>query len=165
MGDVKTAIEPHVRDRILIHVRENGRASAAMLKSILEHINDASEGDRGLDAMTAEAAGLVPQGYWRDLYSFGAQYAPRGRLGTVWVAPPLTASINAAVEMVSRALPDAYLEIGVGAHKEGRRISTAFVRLGDHDIGECWEAATAPLAICAALLSALIAQAEQGASQ
>lgn len=156
--------EPHVRDRILIHVRENGRASVGTLKSILGHVKSAQEGDRGLDAMMAEAVGLVPQDYWRDLHSFGAQYAPRGKLGTAWIAPGLTASIDAAAEMVSRALPDAYLEVGVGAHKDGRRISTAFIRLGDHDLGECWEAATAPLAVCAALCSALIAQAEQGGS-
>ena len=77
--------------------------------------------------------------------------------------PMFTGSLDYATEMVGRTLPDACLQIDVGAHRDGRRICMAFILLGDHDLGACWGAATAPLAICAALLSALIAQAEQGA--
>ncbi|UYW32463.1 hypothetical protein [Methylorubrum extorquens] len=77
-----------------------------------------------------------------------------------WRLTHPTVSVDAALLLTEHALPGACTEVTLNASKDGRRISTAFIRLGDHDIGECWEAATAPLAICAALLSALLAQAE-----
>jgi len=78
-----------------------------------------------------------------------------------WCNHPPTVSTDAALCLVEQALPEASIEVTVGAHREGRRVSTAFIRLGDHDIGECWEAATGSLAVCAALCSALIAQAQE----
>ncbi len=74
----------------------------------------------------------------------------------------VTRDIDAAVALAEAVLPGASIEVTIGAPKEARRISTAFIRRGDHDLGECWEAATGPLALCAALCSALIAQVDGG---
>lgn len=137
------------------------------LKGLRERLQTEAAWDRTLDADLAEALGHGIE--WRSARFTGDQHpviswkAPHSYAGMREPCPMFTASLDAAATLANGTLPGACTEVTMIAQREGRRIITAFMRLGDHDLGECWKAANGPMAICAALLSALITQAEQGA--
>lgn len=71
--------------------------------------------------------------------------------------PPLTTSLDAAVALVAEMLPGAFWETGTSQFDRQGRHANAFVWCRDEPSHEAW-AATPPLALLAALLSALLSQ-------
>jgi hypothetical protein len=123
-------------------------ASGAKLGDLLERVEKATGPDRELDFALALA--FTPGGYrWPDERG-GAIMWPDGR-GSFGVAEPdcLTASLDAAMALVERVLPGWDWIIG---HTNGGL--TVHAQLGPNEMafGD-----TAPLALLAALLKALIA--------
>ena len=68
--------------------------------------------------------------------------------------PRLTGSLDAAVALVETVLPGAHWDVQAGG--------CAWIRVDDADIGDAWNLATPALALCAALLTAILARAGDG---
>ena len=132
--------------------------TADVLKDLLARVEAAPGPDRELDARIfialdrpAHAAmddDLIPQ--------------PDGLIGipghkrALFEAERYTASIDAAVALVRRVLPGAGWDVQAGG--------CAWIRVDDADIGDAWNLRNSAMALCAALLRAEIARAEDAAT-
>lgn len=124
------------------------------LSALLERVRAATGADQQLDDDIkwhfSEWENLG--GWWRKHKATGVReryiYNP---------APSFTGSIDAALALVQAKLPDCQWWIS-RTHRDGKLVHTAFLE-GRADRGDFnAEAPTAPLALCCALLVALIAE-------
>ena len=144
----------------------------AELRSLLSRVEAATEPDRQLDACIEVTLDIRPDwalGNSRKLvvtpgfggWSGSLGHVSLGKHGPGWGSAPYTASIDAAAALVGRVLPgwDWVLErdgakmgdvVYFASVHEVRPDFLARVRMETHD--------SAPLALCAALLRALIAR-------
>ena len=130
------------------------------LTALLERVRAATGPDRELDGAVMDAVDPLPnpaQTRWECIS--GQEFH--------LTVPPLSASVDAALALVERMLPGAYINVGPMFYIDGeivkqraiiiRPLWTKWTPLDDwfdnHEGDQC---ATAPLAILAALLSALI---------
>jgi hypothetical protein len=126
------------------------------LEQLLERVRAAKGADREIDGDIAEAFEIAPSHLPRVTHITSwlwAQFVEPD--WETWEAPAFTSSIDAALELVERKLPGWFGEDG--RHTWG---SHAILYTGEGSGRariECY-APTRPLAILAALLSALIAQ-------
>jgi hypothetical protein len=92
----------------------------------------------------------------------GRTHSCRGVPTDGTLAPAYTASTDAAMPLVHTVFPGSWIQMD-GTH--GQHNWCAFLRIeGDFDAGEAWKKPTPALALCTALLSALIAQEEEARS-
>ena len=134
----------------------------ATLRSLRERVIAATGADREIDTVVwltltpgvTRRKTHVP--HWKRPYDIDET---RDETGLLIVVPAYTASLDAAVALVERCLPDAVWKV-MTDYGDLRR-ATVF-RTCD-GVGHSQEdAETPPLALLAALLSALIARAERG---
>lgn len=119
------------------------------LKALRERVLGAREGDCELDRDIGVALGCVPGDFWWR--------APWSSDEPRWAIVPCTFSIDAALALVERCRPMSSFILDTGDRIE-RSNAVLFDNAGEQ--GERTFAETLPLAILAALLSALIAQKE-----
>jgi hypothetical protein len=81
------------------------------LRELRERVEAASGGDRTIDGDIAEHLGLPPQG-WKRSSRNTAWWNDVG--GGPWQPPAYTSSIDAAVALVEKILPDSYWELDQG---------------------------------------------------
>lgn len=135
------------------------------LEELLLRVEGATEGSRELDADLWIAVGPRPMGdnfaHWIHDWEPGWEPGPYAgdvqmvENGGVFTSPEFTASLDASLALVDRTLPG-WLFIVDNLSRDRPYASLA---LNDGPIAD-GKAATPPLAVIAALLSALISQAE-----
>lgn len=130
------------------------------LADLLERVEKASGPDRGLDEALANAFGWDFQTKSEGGRVWTEWKRPEGfrlPLGTLADPPFFTASIDAALALVERVLPGANcLGVEKTPHGWDGYVSRNYVADG-HWLHEGHDRASAPLALLAALLRALIA--------
>jgi hypothetical protein len=139
--------------------KSSGGQLSANLSQLLSRVEEAQGPDRELDRAVAIAAGdqVADDGIsgfiWRPAASGGWSEIPR-----------LTSSLDAALALVERVRPDAYRDLGEGFDtKTQRRFWLATLTYHGRSGGHSGECETAPIALLAALLRALISQQEEKA--
>lgn len=136
------------------------------LNALLERVKAATGPDRGLDADLLEMANIGYYDYTRSNYEYQADDANRMDLTKEWWHPFPTRTIDAALALTERVLPG-WIVVNLcewdAEVLRARGPWTCILKLGgtQDDFrapkGRCNHAPTAPLAIIAATLAALIA--------
>lgn len=131
------------------------------LSELLERVRGATGPDRELDDDLLEIVGIGYYDYTRSNYEYRVDEPSKLDLTKAWGHPHPTASIDAALALTDRCLPDANCK---GVEYDPSSGWSAYVSRNNvqngHWLKEAY-APTAPLAILDALLSALIAKASQ----
>lgn len=129
------------------------------LIALLERVKAATRPDRILDGDIALALALVPKGWRRGVPEASATSSWWSKDDSDrYDAPDLTGSIDTALVLVETKLPGWWIQyLGQVVNPVGWAIRIEGGQRPTTSIGLCY-ATTAPLAILAALLSALIAQ-------
>lgn len=135
--------------------------------TILNRLRSAESGSRELDAMIAVSLQIMPSNAFQPCASSDAGTFGTGA-HTFWHAPEYTTSIDAALALVERMLPDATIDMygpeNEKPQKENRRwIVNVYKPLAYVGLEYTSEARSpsAPLAILTALFTALAAKDSQ----
>ena len=134
------------------------------LRSLLQRVEAATGADRELDGDLFWSLFVVPSGLGKEVG--GSRLVnllgPNGDAWRHWIHvdwPPYTASVDAALALVEKVLPGAWFMMETFGYTEDRRAGAELSAEGIEHTRH--EAKTIPLAIVAALLTALIAQDEE----
>ena len=123
----------------------------AALESLLERVRAAKWADRELDGLIIVAVGAASEVNPHSP-TFVRMLDRRGRPDDIYCrSAEVTSSLDAAVDLIDRVLPGAHWDVQAGG--------CAWIRVDDADIGDAWNLATPALALCAALLTAILARA------
>jgi hypothetical protein len=133
------------------------RTDRAVLEGLLERVRAAKWPDRELDALVIVAAGAASEVNPRSP-TFIRMLDQRGRPDEIYCrSAEVTSSLDAARDLIARVLPQGWWSV---EHDNGPTHAAAvgFVARHRSAKAESAEAATPALALCAALLTALLAQ-------
>lgn len=120
--------------------------------TILTRLREASTGSRELDAMIAVSLQIMPSNAFQPCASSDAGTFGTGAW-TFWRAPEYTTSVDAALALVERMMPDALYDL----HKHyGDKWAASILRKNHKR--PYFDANSAPLAILTALFTALEAK-------
>lgn len=152
--------------------------TSATLRDLLERVERATAPDRYLDWLLAETFGEIPKhsvrevGWDYDWYRAPGEFTlwkaldAEGRSVTHWSPEKRTASIDSALALVEKANPGAWIELN--GPRKYLNIPSPVPNVWKAEVTTEWTAMTppygwgptAPLAILAALLKALLAKSE-----
>lgn len=145
------------------------------LKGLIAQVRAATVPSNDLDE--AIHAALLPDDPWWQAIVEGRRLVAEGREDAVidrcnchlradtWAkgskVSSYTESIDDALRLVGKALPDARISLDINEAFDEHRVHTAFVRPQGKDESSAYACATPALAVCAGLLFTLIAQAQE----
>lgn len=127
--------------------------AAADYAGLVERLRAATGPDRYLDALVARSIAGSPDGHWYDLL---------GKWTSDGTTPPVTASLDAAIALVERALPGMSWEVrksGFGDPAQATLWNPRKQPMPGYDIRAEHRGGCAPVALLIALLLALEARA------
>lgn len=139
------------------------------LKGLLARVRAAEGPDHDLDAEIMMGTGILTRTNLMAQFAeadpiweyVDAERRTQGRHSPM--VGRVSGSIDAALSLTQRLLPDARIEIAVNEICGDQCFHSAFVWPTGTDAGSAWACATPALALCSGLLTALIAQAEGAA--